>query len=394
MYLKSDVEYLTSIYGTPLYIYDESNLNDKIKQLQGALGERIHIAYSIKANPNAEIIQFISKHLQYADVVSEGEIAAALSNGFSAANLLYVGPAKTIQEITHAVHLGVINFVCESYDEVKALNKIAEENEKRCNVILRVNPMLSHRKAGIQMTGKSSKFGIDEREILSVTKNSLRTRHVCVIGYHSYIGTQILDVTNILENLEHLMKLTLYCENEAGWIFEYLGFGGGYGIPYFENERPLDFGLLRDGVEKLYKKYPSFMEKRIVSESGRFIAASCGSYIMRVLKIKSSLERDYVITDGGLHQHAAACGIGRFVRRTFPVYIAKPETMTTHSYEITGRLCTSTDSFGYYQSLPKIEEGDMIVIPNSGAYCYNMSPLQFLGFPPPKEVMIKMKEKG
>lgn len=383
------MEQILAQNGSPLYIYRLSAIDDQLKKLQYLFSNMMQVAYSLKANPFSEVVKHISTRVKYADIVSEGEINQALSNGFEAQNLLYIGPVKTEMEIEKALSLGVVNFVCESLEETIEINRISSACKKQSNIILRVNPVLPNRKAGIQMTGKTSKFGIDESKLIPVIQSIQQMPSLHLIGLHAYIGTQILDAVNITENLEHMMKLTLFCEECSNISLPYLGFGGGYGIPYFKNEKPLDIEFLKSEFKKLFRQYPAFQKKQVVSEAGRFIVGPCGDYVVRVLRVKESPDSDFVITDGGLHQHAAACGIGRFVRQTFPVYILK-ETLTENNrtYEITGRLCTSTDSFGLYRLLPEIKKNDIIVIPNSGAYCYSMSPLNFLSFPLPKEIVL------
>lgn len=385
MYNKCLLDEMVDKFDSPIYLYDTSEIEKQIMKLKYTLGKNIEIAYSIKANPNTQLVKFIASKVYHADVVSIQEIKVALANGFLPENILFIGPVKKEREICEAIKLGIQYFVCESKEEVQIINKYSKS---KCKIILRINPKMGNRKAGIQMTGKASKFGIDEDKIIPTIRDILKLKKVNFVGLHMYIGTQILDASTIIENFEYLIMFFLKCEKEIGVEFPFLGFGGGYGIPYYENEKEIDLEYMKIRIEFLLHKYPSILNKKVVTESGRFLVGTCGSYIMRVQRVKESIGHFYAITDGGLNHHSAACGIGRFVRRSFPLYAPKKVEKRDMTYEIVGRLCTPMDSFGIHKNLPILNSGDILVIPNAGAYCINMSPLQFLGFPAPNEIVI------
>jgi diaminopimelate decarboxylase len=350
------------------------------------LGLHFTLAYSLKANSFDATVRFLSTKVSYADVVSIGEIEKALKNGFAPERLLYIGPVKTERDISEAIRLGVNIFIAESIDEIATISRVANSIIR---VIVRVNPKLQLSKSGIIMTGGASQFGVEEDNILDIIRQSIALPNINITGIHMYIGTQILKAETIVNNFKYFSGLIEKIENQLGITFSMVGFGGGYGHPYFSGQEELDNVRLMEGIDEVFRSRPCLHDKIIISESGRFMVASSGYYIMKVLRIKESAGKKFVITDGGAHHHSAASGIGGFIRRSYPISVwGKDGNDHKHSYEIVGRLCTSTDTFGTYTKMPEILPGDILIIPNSGAYCYAISPLQFLSFTLPEQIMI------
>lgn len=201
------------------------------------------------------------------------------------------------------------------------------------------------------------------------------------------MGTSILKAEEICQNTEYVIQLGLRLANTFSFELTYLNVGGGFGIPYFPKERELDIEELGRGMKRLYSIYRiQLAGTRVYFESGRYLLAECGVFLIRVLYRKESKGNCYLVCDGGANFHAASAFLGRFVRRNFPMYVLGKSGEEQEFY-VTGPSCTPTDLVGQRVWLPKdTTEGDIIVIEKSGAYGLTYSSYGFLSHPLPEEI--------
>jgi diaminopimelate decarboxylase len=172
-----------------------------------------------------------------------------------------------------------------------------------------------------------------------------------------------------------------------------IDFGGGFGIPYFPHERELDLAALRASLLDLIaeaRRDPALREARFLVEPGRFLTGEAGIYVARVIEVKVSRGRKFLILDGGMHHHLAASGnLGQTIKRNYPVAaLNKLDRPATETVELAGPLCTPLDILGRGVALPEVGPGDLIGVLQSGAYGRSASPLGFLSHPPPPEVLV------
>ncbi|OSM95641.1 diaminopimelate decarboxylase [Lonsdalea populi] len=387
------VEYnkLADTVGTPCYIYSANQIKDDLRQLKAVLPPELHFFYSLKANPNLSLVSLIHQQQVGCEVCSLPELETALTAGVQPDDIIFVGPAKSYAELRRSVELGIHAVVVESRHELEMLNQIAAEQGKRQRFALRINPDFAPAKARLVMSGKPRQFGLDESQALSLMAQRHAYPHLRLCGIHIYLGTRILDAQAIAHNTLNILRTAEKCQQETGVELEFVDIGGGLGIAYYEKETPLDLALLgrllQEPISRFQQHYPRV---KLVMELGRFIVARSGVFLTRVRYVKSSRDKRFAICDGGSNCHGAAAGLGAVIRKNFPTERlgAEQPGVALQRYDLTGPLCTPTDIIGENVLLPTLEVGDLIGLFNSGAYGPTASPVYFLSFGYPAEVLV------
>jgi diaminopimelate decarboxylase len=242
----------------------------------------------------------------------------------------------------------------------------------------------------MRMGGGAQQFGIDAEDAPDLIAMT-RAAGVAIEGFHIFAGSQNLSAETIAEVQAKTLDLALRLADGLAEPLRYLNLGGGLGIPYFPNDKPLDLAPIGDNLAEVMARLAKAQpEARAVLELGRYIVGEAGLYVTRVLDRKMSRGEVFLVTDGGLHHHLAASGnFGQVIRRNFPVAIAGRLNETTlEKASVVGCLCTPLDLLADKASLPRAEIGDLVVIFQSGAYGLSASPTAFLGHPPPAEVLV------
>ncbi|MDP4094932.1 MAG: diaminopimelate decarboxylase [Bacillota bacterium] len=374
-------------YGSPLYVYDGDKIKEKYNTLQSSLPGNFEIFFSMKANPLLGICQLFNKLGSGIEVASSGELYTALAAGFVPQNIIFTSPGKTPEELEYAISEGIYSINVESLEEVGLIDRIAQAHSKRVNISVRINPDFDISGAGIKMTGVATQFGVDQKQTEYLLNRIRNFQNVNLVGIHIYTGTQMLNVNNIAANMEEIIKLALDIKNTGGVNLQFLDLGGGFGIPYFNNETDLDMETLQEKLNSVWDKYGDKLSgTRIAVESGRYLLAESGAYVTRVLYCKENKGKRYAICDGGSSQHANSAFLGRFVRNNFPMHLIKENTGVME-VDMVGPLCTPTDVIGQKVTLPEVFPGDILVIEKSGAYGLTDSPVLFLSHPLPAEVI-------
>ncbi len=373
-------------YGTPLYLYDGDFIVSQYQSLKRVFPENFEIFYSIKTNPLLGICQLFEQLGSGCEVASSGELYIALNAGFTADKIIFSGPGKTEEELEYAIDNKIYTINCESLKEAQLIHKIAAVKSKQINISLRINPSFDVSNARVKMTGVPTQFGIDQSQVSEVLKTLKTLPNINVMGFQVYSGTQILDANSIVSNAQEIIKMALEFQEQHNLKLQFLDLGGGFGIPYFPEEKPLHLDELQQGISRVWEKYREhLLGTRIIIESGRFLTTESGLYLTKVLYKKSCKGNNYLICDGGSHHHANSAFLGRFVRNNFPMYVLG-KTDDLEETNIAGPLCTPTDILSQKVLLPKAEPGDVIVIEKSGSYGLTNSPSLFLSHFMPAEL--------
>lgn len=376
-------------YGTPLYLYDTSVIRDKIALFREYLPSQIKLEYAIKANPNPDIIKAMMPLVDGFDVASIGEFDQAVAVGVNPETISFAGPGKRPEELSRAIEAGIGSLNVESERELDLIADAGRRIGTTPRVSIRINPDFELHGSGMKMAGGAKQFGIDEDLVPAVLKK-MRSMPVDFQGFHIFAGSQNLNVEVICETLEKSLDLARRLSGPLAAEINILNLGGGFGIPYFEKDEPLDLKKIGNCLVALLNTYqPYFLKARFVIELGRFLVGEAGLYLTRVLYKKTSRGKTFVITDGGMNHHLAASGnFGQILRKNYPIVNAdKVFAEDTALVEVVGPLCTPLDLLGANVQLGPVDEGDIIAIMNSGAYGYTASPLLFLGHPPPREIL-------
>lgn len=375
--------------GTPYYCYDAQAIRAYFRRLEATLPQGIRYLYSLKANPNKAVVETLYSEGTGCEVCSLAELETALAAGVTPQDIVFVGPAKSVVELTRSVELSLWAVIVESLPELELLNRIAASRSVVQAIGLRINPDFQPETAKLVMSGKATQFGIDENQLPEAFNMLHGFSHVRLVGIHVYLGSRILDVGAILDNTKRILDLGVRIEKLAGRPLAFVDVGGGFGVNYFKGEVELDLASLGTGmasiVEEFQRRCPS---TSILVELGRYLVAQSGIFVTSVRYLKRCKGKLFAICDGGSNCHAAAAGFGSLFRRSFP--IARLTGASCHSavYTLTGPLCTPSDVIGEDITVGELESGDLIGIYHSGAYGPSASPVHFLGYGHPAEVLI------
>ena len=383
---------IVNMYGnelnTPCYIYHRKLIIDNYIKLKNALIEGSSLYYSMKANPMKEICQMLGDAGAGIEVASAGELDIALRAGISPEKIIFTSPGKTREELNIAIEKDIKIINVDSVEEARIIDEICEAKGKTLDISIRINPSYSNMNAKIKMSGVPSQFGIDEEIIDEALLLINELKHVRICGFQIYMGTQMLNAIDIVNNTDYALDLFFKLSKTYSINLRFLNVGGGFGVKYFPNESDLDLELLREQMERLRSKYIDRLNGvEVIFESGRFITAEAGEYVVKVLYVKESKGIKYVICDGGSNFHSAAAFLGRFVRNNFPIR-CHPFEGEKEIATVVGPLCTPLDVIGQKVEVNKhIKPGDLIIIDKSGAYGLTYSPLEFLHHNRPLEII-------
>ena len=369
--------------ATPAYIYDFAIVESRIARLRAALPDRVSLHYAIKANPLPELLAAIAPLVDGLDVASAGEMARALDVK-PAADISFAGPGKRDAELEAAIHAGVTLHL-ESEGEADRALAASEWLGVKPRLAVRVNPDYELRGSGMKMGGRASPFGVDAARVPAMVRR-LIAAGVDWRGFHIFAGSQSLDTAAIIETQAATLAIARRLAHESGATPPLVNIGGGFGIPYFASDTPIDLDAIG---EALGERMAEYAELEVAIELGRFLVGEAGVYLTRVIDRKESQGETFLVVDGGLHHHLAATGnFGTVVKRNYPVAVAhRMRDPAEEIVTVVGPLCTPLDRLADRVALPRAEVGDVIAIFASGAYGASASPSAFLGHPPAREIL-------
>jgi len=367
-------------FGTPLFVYDADVLGRSFAELRDALPSAMEIFYSLKANPNVSVVGVLAAAGARAEVCSRAELRTALLAGIDPGDIIFLGPGKSTADLEACLDAGIFAIVAESFDELVELDGLASHRQARPQVLLRVNPRRGTAGAALSMGGKPRQFGIDEEQLLRAGSLPEQFPHLDLCGVHVYLGTRILDAALFVENVGANLELAERIAAATDIRLAAVDVGGGLGVAYFAGETDPDLSTVRADLEPVIATFRDRHPRaRLMCESGRFLSARAGEYVVRVRSVKDSMGQRFAATDGGTHHHQAAAGIGSFVPRNFPVRLLNRTSVGPDApWQLTGSLCTPNDTLARNVDLPELQVGDLIGIGRSGAYAASASPGHFL----------------
>lgn len=385
---------LAAQHGTPLFVYDAGILEAAWSRLRRAVPSPFEICYSAKANPSLAILRFFVARAWGLEIASAGEYRLARAAGCRPERILFAGPGKTAAELEHVIVQGIGEIHAESPLEIRRIGEIASRAGRTVPVALRINPAEDAQGGAMHMGGKPVPFGIDEEALDEALDAARREPAIAVRGIHVFAGTQILDLAALESQYRAGLRIARAATRRLGGPLATLDFGGGLGIPYFEGDAPLDVAALARMLAAIAAEAagdPAFAGTRFVIEPGRFLTGEAGVYVARVVDVKRSRGRTFVVLDGGMNHHLAASGnLGQTIKRNFPIVLAnRLSEPVAGPADVAGPLCTPLDTLGRQVPLPQAEPGDLVAILQSGAYARSASPLHFLSHPAPAEVWVE-----
>mgnify|MGYP000285244975 CR=1 FL=1 len=364
---------------TPFYAYDRQLITDRMAELRQQMPSDLKIHYAIKANPMPALVQHMATLVDGFDLASANEMKTALNTPMQAQNISFAGPGKRQEDIKQTIAAGVTLHV-ESVNELESIAKIEQEIAIPAHIAIRINPAFELKTSGMKMGGGAKPFGIDEEQLPSLLKR-VKTLNLNFKGFHIYSGSQNLKAESIIEAQQQSFDLANKLSNHCSCPIEKLNIGGGFGIPYFPSEKPLNTKKVGDALNEMMDKFKvNHPQTEIIIELGRYLVGEAGVYVSQIIDKKMSRNKTFLVVNGGLHHHLAASGnFGQVIRKNYPIALGnKIQSSETEPVTIVGPLCTPLDVLGDKIFLPKAEIDDFVVVYQSGAYGYSASPHQFL----------------
>ena len=374
---------------TPFYAYDRAQIARRVVSLRAALPAGVHLHYAMKANPMPAVVQWLAGLVDGIDVASGGELATALDTVMAPARISFAGPGKTDGELARAVAAGVLINV-ESRAQLERLAQAGDRLGLVPRVAVRVNPDFALRRAGMRMGGGAQPFGVDAALVPALLARIAQLQ-LDFHGFHLFSGSQNLSAVALADAQAASVELALQLAHDAPAPLRVLNIGGGFGVPYFPGDIALDLAPLADSLQRQLDKLAlAAPGARLNIELGRYLVAEAGIYVCRVIERKVSHGQVFLVTDGGLHHHLAASGnFGQLIRKNYPVAIGnRLQGGQREIVSVVGPLCTPLDLLADQMEMARADEGDLVVVFQSGAYGLTASPTAFLGHPLPAEVLV------
>jgi diaminopimelate decarboxylase len=371
---------------TPLFVYDLAMIDRRIARFRAAFPS-IDLHYAMKANPYRPLLQHVWKQVDGIDLASGGELAIALDAGIDARATSFAGPGKRGTDLEAAIAAGV-TLNCESEGEAERTLAIAARLGVTPRVAVRVNPDFELKGSGMRMGGGAKPFGVDAERVPALVRR-LTQAGAEFRGYHIFAGSQALSADALIEAQRASVALARDLTDASGVTPPLVNLGGGFGIPYFHGEQPVDIERIGAALHDTLAAQGA-TQTRYAIELGRWLVGEAGVYLTRIVDRKTSHGKTYLVTDGGMqHQLAASGNFGQVVRRNFPVAIASrfgaaPEEEAS----IVGCLCTPLDRLADDVMTPKAEVGDLVAVFVAGAYGLSASPQAFLAQQTAREMVV------
>jgi diaminopimelate decarboxylase len=379
---------VTEAGDTPLFVYDLALVDAKIARFRAAFpGVDLH--YAMKANPYPPLLRHVARKVDGLDIASAGEMDIALKAGVKADDISFAGPGKRDEDLSDAIHEG-LTLNAESEGEVERALSIAAKLGQRPRLAVRVNPDFEIRGSGMRMGGGAKPFGVDAERVPALVRRILDSGAEWR-GFHIFAGSQALEAAALIEAQTATVALAALLSEAVGAPPPLVNLGGGFGIPHFHGEQPLDLETVAAALAATLEARPAALQHtRFAIELGRWIVGEAGVYLTRIVDRKVSHGKTFLITDGGMqHQLAASGNFGQVVRRNYPAAIAGSfGAEAEEEVSITGCLCTPLDRLADDVMMPRAEVGDLVAIFLAGAYGLSASPQAFLAQQPALEMTV------
>jgi len=378
-YIESvSAEQIAKKIGTPSYVYSYDKIKNNINNFKKNF-KTIDplICFSVKSNSNLKILSLINKFGLGADVVSKGELIGALKAKIKPEKIVFSGVGKTIEEIKFAVSKKILLINTESENEIIEIEKIAKKNNKKINIGIRLNPDIDAKTLKKISTGKKeNKFGLTKKKFLNLLKKYKNSKFINIVCLSVHIGSQItshIPYKNMLSAVNKIIQQSKY-------KFKYIDLGGGMGIQYENNSNKLNYIKYNKIIKSFLKKNNS----KIIFEPGRSIVGNAGYLISKIIYIKEANSKNFIILDAAMNDLMRPALYGA-KHRIITSKLNRKKISKKH--EFVGPICETTDKFLTVSKFQKINQRDIIIICDVGAYGIVLSSNYNLR-PKPAEVLV------
>lgn len=391
-----DLKEIAEAYGTPAYIMDEDEIRANCRIYTQSIKDHYDgkglVLYASKALSCKYIYQIMKEEGMGVDVVSGGELYTALEAGFPNEKIYFHGNNKTVEEIAFALSKGVGRIVVDNEQELSLINQLSGESSITTKVLFRIKPGIdAHTHSFIQTGQIDSKFGValENGEAEQIMKTAHQMPNIEVVGVHCHIGSQIFELAPFELAAEKMMNFIADMNDRYGVHIHELNLGGGFGIKYVEEDRPVNYDRYIQAVSKVVKRVAKERNidlPSILMEPGRSIVAPAGLTLYTVGTIKNIPGiRTYVSVDGGMGDNPRHIMYGSEYEAAL---VENPNGEKTNTVTVAGKCCESGDILIRDIKLPEIHSGDLLAVLSTGAYNYSMAS-NYNRIPRPPVVMIQ-----
>jgi len=380
---------LAQEFGTPFYVYDLDMIGRRVDALRTVLPSRFRVAFAVKANPALAVIAHLRRCGLGADVASGGELEAVLRAGFEQSKIAMTGPGKREAELAAAVAAGIGFVTVESVGELRRLEAIADAAGRRQPILLRLSVTEdAHMETVRLIGGVEGKFGMPLATVYEAARYAAASPHLEPLGLHAFGASNLRDADQLADHVAELVEIARQVAVDAGFALKVVDAGGGLGIPYADDERPLDLDRLGGRLAALQARWATdaaLRDLEVVLEPGRFLVGPAGAYVARVVDTKGPESAPVAILDGGIN-HAVRPTL---VRSEHRLAVLSEGVRALVRTTVAGPLCTGLDVFTTGAMLPRPRVGDLVALLDVGAYGFTESMPLFLSHPTAAEVAIK-----
>jgi len=374
-------------YGSPLYVYDLDEAECQAKALFELLPNSAQVLYSVKANPIPELCAALKTAGCRVEIASEAELKVVLEAGFAPDQILCSGPGKTASLVREMLFAGVTHFSCDSWYDLERLSAVARETKKPANALLRLQ-VSSAPTGSVGVGAMQSHFGADPAELLNGGAARVGSlRGVELAGIHIYSGGQIQSADKLAGTFEYAIHLAEEIV-QAGVPLRLLDLGGGFPWPFGTSDVPIDISALREKLQSVNTRRRLTADAELWFESGRYLVASSGTLLSTVLDVKvANGGKTHIILDTGMVHLGGMAGLGRIYRAVASIEpLAGSNGAILQSVDVMGPTDYALDYVTRDTSIARLKAGDVVTIPNVGAYGLTASLVAFAGLQPPAEV--------
>ncbi|HXK11498.1 MAG TPA: diaminopimelate decarboxylase [Vicinamibacteria bacterium] len=352
-------------HGTPLYVYSRAGIEEAYRSYEKAFAPaRPRICYAVKANGNGAVLRVLASLGAGADIVSGGELLAALRAGFPAERIVFAGVGKTDAEIALGLEHGIGEWNAESESEIQRIGAAAAARGVLARVSLRVNPDIDPRSHPYISTGlREAKFGVAIGLAPAILRRARERPGVEVVGLQCHIGSQITDLEPLAAAARALADLSRRLLDE-GFPLRTIDIGGGLGVSYDGKGAPDASGLASAVLPAV-----AGLPLALLLEPGRSLVASSGVLLTRVLYVKSGPAKTFVVVDAGMNDLLRPALYDAF-HRIEPV---RPRGRPPSLVDVVGPVCETSDFLARRRELEGPEAGDLLAVRDVGAYGFAMS---------------------
>jgi diaminopimelate decarboxylase len=374
---STELASLAEQHGTPLYVYSQKTILDHYRRLNRALEPLDReICYAVKANSNLAILRILAEEGAGFDIVSGGELYRIIIAGGDPAKCTFAGVGKTRDEIAYALYNNIGSFNIESEDELLAIEEVASSLDRKAPIAVRVNPDVDAKTHKYISTGKSeNKFGIGLDRVEAVYEMAAGLKHLELKGLQTHIGSQITEPKPFADAIDKIVPVAQHLRDRFG--IQFFSIGGGIGIVYQGSLESGDqvWWQQKENVAMSIEEYAGAivprlqpLRMRVLLEPGRFLVGNAGVLLTRVLFLKKTSNKVFVIVDVGMNDL-----IRPALYQGYHEIVPLNETADLIRADVVGPVCESGDFIALDREIADVKAGDLLAIMSAGAYGFSMA---------------------